>query len=344
MSGGIDSSFAALLLKNQGFRVTGITFQLISDSFRNRGKPKTCCSPATVERARNVARTLQIPHYVIDLTSAFEHYVIDQFIRDYSQGRTPNPCVLCNRHIKFSAFLDQAFSMGAEKIATGHYAIIETEPQGVSLKKGLDPTKDQSYFLYSIKKELLGSIIFPIGRYRKKELRERAKHMEWNEAVTGESQDICFIPEGDYRAFLSPFIRLKPGPIYYVDGKLLGHHEGIHLFTIGQRRGLNIPFSEPLYVVEIRPQENCLIVGTKEYLKRKKLIATDVNCLQSVSGQATAKVRYRQKERPCSYRLKTGVLEVDFIEPVDAVTPGQSVVLYKRDTVLGGGVIQSTED
>ncbi len=342
MSGGIDSSFAAQLLKQQGFRVVGITFELLSDSFRNIRNLKACCSPAIVERARKVAHALQIPHYVIDLTSEFSRYVIDQFISDYKVGRTPNPCVLCNQHIKFSAFIDKAFSMGAEKIATGHYAVIEAGQEGFRLKKGLDPSKDQSYFLYTIKKEFLGSIVFPVGTLTKQSVREWVKQTRWNDATSSESQDICFIPEGDYRAFLSPFVPLKAGPIYSVDGKLMGRHSGIHLYTVGQRRGLKIPFKEPLYVVEIRAQENCLIIGTRECLKKTKLTAAEVNCLRSVSGQVAAKVRYRQKERPCFYSLKGGTLHVDFLDPVDTVAPGQSVVLYDRDAVLCGGVIQDT--
>ena len=342
MSGGIDSSFAAQILKKQGFDVVGITFSLLPDSCMNIRNPKPCCSPATIERARRVAQALAIPHYVINLKPEFEHYVIDRFISEYKAGRTPNPCVLCNQHIKFSSFVNKALSMGAEKIATGHYAIIEEDPEGYRLKKGLDPAKDQSYFLYPIRKELLGSILFPIGRYTKKEVRARVGETGWNKGDVKESQDICFIPEGDYRGFLSSFVQLKEGPVYSTDGMLMGRHNGVHLYTIGQRRGLNIPYKEPLYVIEIRSQENSLIVGPKEHLKRNKLTAMEVNCLHSVSGEAGAKVRYRQKERPCFYTVRNNVLDVDFVEPIDAVTPGQSVVLYSSDTVIGGGVIKNS--
>ncbi|OPX93777.1 MAG: tRNA-specific 2-thiouridylase MnmA [Syntrophorhabdus sp. PtaU1.Bin002] len=339
MSGGIDSSFAAYLLKKQGFKVIGITFQLLPDSLKNVRNPKACCSLDTIHRAKRVADTLSIPHYVINLKDEFEEHVIQRFIDGYKKGETPNPCILCNRYIKFSSFFTKVLSMGGEKIATGHYARIEETSGTYQLKKGIDRTKDQSYFLYPIKTQLLKSILFPLGRLRKTEVKAMAELVGWKKDGVRESQDICFIPEGDYRGFLSNFVGLRKGPVFSIDGKRLGEHDGIHLYTVGQRRGLNIPYGEPLYVVEIRPHDNCVIIGPKEFLKKRRLTATEANLLHPSSTSVTGKVRYRQEEQPCRYTTEGALLQVEFLQPIDAITPGQSVVLYTNDTVIGGGVI-----
>lgn len=341
MSGGIDSSFAAYLLRKQGFKVVGITFQLLPGSLKDVRNSKACCSLDTIHRAQRVADALSIPHYVINLKDEFEEYVIEKFIDAYRKGETPNPCVLCNRYIKFSSFATKALSMGGEKIATGHYARIEKTSGTYRLKKGVDKTKDQSYFLYPIKAQLLKSVLFPLGGLKKAEVKAMAEQVGWKKDSAEESQDICFIPEGDYRGFLSKFVHLRKGPVFSIDGKRLGEHDGIHLYTVGQRRGLHIPYKEPLYVVEIRPQENCLIVGPKDFLKKRYLTATAVNLLHPSSISVTGKVRYRQKEQPCHYTTEGGLLRVGFPQPIDAITPGQSVVLYTNDTVIGGGVIIS---
>lgn len=341
MSGGMDSSFAAYMLKEQGYEVVGVTYQLLPESAKNVNNPKACCSVESVNRARRVARDLSIRHYVINLKAEFEHYVIERFIEEYKAGRTPNPCVLCNKYIKFSAFLHKAVSLGAGKVATGHYASVEETPEGWYLKKGRDHSKDQSYFLYPITHDALETTLFPLGNETKKGLKERSHLIGWDAEKVRESQDICFIPEGDYRPFLSRFVQPRKGPAYLVDGTRLGEHKGIHLYTVGQRRGLAIPFREPLYVVEIRSSENTLILGTKEHLKRSRLIARETNLLGLASGKATGKVRYRQREAACSYRVSDGVMEVEFDEPLDAVTPGQSVVLYDGDRVIAGGIIET---
>ncbi|OPY78998.1 MAG: tRNA-specific 2-thiouridylase MnmA [Syntrophorhabdus sp. PtaU1.Bin153] len=342
MSGGIDSSFAAYLLKKQGFKVLGITFQLLPDSLKNVCNPKACCSLDTIHRAKRVADALSIPHYVINLRNEFKEYVIDKFIDAYKKGETPNPCVLCNKYIKFSSFVTKALSIGGEKIATGHYACIEEVSGTYLLKKGIDKTKDQSYFLYPIRTQLLESILFPLGKLRKTEVKTMAENAGWKNDGTKESQDICFIPEGDYRGFLSKFVHLKKGPVFSVDGKRLGEHEGIHLYTVGQRRGLNIPYSEPLYVVEIRPYDNAVIVGPKDFLKKRYLTATGVNILHLSSTSVAGKVRYRQKEQPCHYTTEGDLLRVEFPQTIDAIMPGQSVVLYTNDTVVGGGTIKDS--
>ena len=341
MSGGMDSSFAAYMLKQEGYEVVGFTFQLLPGFIKNVNNPKACCSLETVNRARRVARDLSIRHYVINLKEEFEHYVIERFIDEYKAGRTPNPCVLCNKYIKFSAFFHKAMSMGAGKVATGHYAAIEETPDGWHLKKSRDREKDQSYFLYPIEKDLLKAILFPLGDETKNGLRERAHLIRWDTEKIRESQDICFIPENDYRPFLARFVEPRRGPAYFVDGTRLGDHEGIHLYTVGQRRGLAIPFREPLYVVEVLTSENTLILGTREHLKRRRLTARETNLLGASSGKATGKVRYRQQEASCVYRVSGDVLDVEFDEPLYAVTPGQSVVLYSGDRVVAGGVIES---
>jgi len=344
MSGGMDSSFAAYKLKQEGYEVVGITYQLLPEFIKNVNNPKACCSLETVDRARKVARDLSIRHYVINLREDFERYVIERFIEEYKAGRTPNPCILCNRYIKFSSFFRKARAMGAGKMATGHYAAIGKTAEGPILKKSRDRAKDQSYFLYPIEKDVLKDVLFPLGGEIKTELKDRAYLINPDFRKVRESQDICFVPENDYREFLKGFVQPKRGPAYFVDGTLLGHHEGIHLYTVGQRRGLGIPFSEPLYVVEIRSAENTLILGTKEHLKKKRLIADETNVLIAAQGRASGKVRYRQADVPCTYRLSDGRLEVEFEEPLHAITPGQSVVLYHGDAVAAGGVIKTVLD
>ena len=348
MSGGMDSSFAAYLLKQKGYKVVGITFQLLPEKMKGPKNPKACCSIETIMRARKIANDLSIPHYIINLRKEFEEHVIDNFLNEYESGRTPNPCVLCNRYIKFISFPDKALSIGADKIATGHYAMIDEVQGSYNLRKGSDQSKDQSYFLYHIKKELLKYIIFPLGTYIKSTLKDNMRRLGWGLANIKESQDVCFIPENDYRDFLSNYMQLKKGPVYHVDGKLMGSHNGMHMYTIGQRRGLEIPYKEPLYVIEIIPDKNTLIIGPKEYLKRKKLIAEDVNFFLTdqtglSSENLSAKVRYRQKEVQCTLRLSGDLLGVDFYSPVYSITPGQSVVIYSSDKVVGGGIIKSSE-
>lgn len=339
----MDSFWAARLLKQQGYRVTGVTFRLFPALTMAHDGAAADCSSEALRRAQDMARILSIPHHVLDLTEEFEERVVRDFIAQYGQGRTPNPCVRCNQHIKFGAFLKKALSMGADKVATGHYAIVEEGSHSIGLRKGLDRNKDQSYFLYAIDKDLLPRIIFPLGREKKHLLRETMSAQGWDSSRTRESQDVCFIPRNGHRQFLARHLPFKEGPIYHVDGRLLGRHRGIHLHTIGQRQGLGISYPEPLYVIEIRADEHALIVGPGTSLERKRLTASGINMLSPCcgAGEITAKVRYRQKEEPCSCTVRSGMLEVEFDSAVRGVTPGQSVVLYQRDLVLGGGVIET---
>jgi tRNA-specific 2-thiouridylase len=344
MSGGFDSSFAAYILKKNGYNVVGATFRLLPDSVVKRQHSKACCSMDAIIKAQKAASHLSIPHYVIDLREDFEHYVIERFIDEYKSGKTPNPCILCNKFIKFSSFARKAFSMGADKIATGHYAGIEEENGTFCLKKGIDTAKDQSYFLYAIEQDILKRIIFPLGKFKKNDLKEEARNISWNIYSIKESQDICFVPDNDYRKFLSPYIALKKGPVYHVDGTFIGNHKGLHLYTIGQRRGINIPHREALYVVNTIPDEDALIVGSKEDLKQSILIASEINLFSHTSDNVSGKVRYRQKEEPCVYKADGNTLHVEFLHPISSVTPGQSVVLYNGDFVIGGGIIQKRID
>ncbi|MGD0234751.1 MAG: tRNA 2-thiouridine(34) synthase MnmA [Syntrophorhabdales bacterium] len=340
MSGGLDSSFSAYLLKKQGYKVVGVTFALLPKTLANTRNPKACCSLDSTNRARKVADSLSIAHYVINLRPQFEKHVIEKFVAEYRSGRTPNPCVLCNQYIKFSAFVQKALALGADAVATGHYATIEKSETGWLLKKAEDRSKDQSYFLYPIEQYRLPTLLFPMSGYTKEAVRLDMTGLAWDSSKVRESQDICFIPDRDYRRFISRYIPVRKGDIFLHDGRHLGYHEGVQLYTIGQRRGLNIPFADPLYVTQIRAEENVLIVGPKEQLRCRTLIADQINmlCTRS-SGRALGRVRYRQKEEPCTYSVSNGRLEVTFDDSVSAVTPGQSVVLYEGDTVLGGGAI-----
>jgi tRNA-specific 2-thiouridylase len=348
MSGGIDSSFAAYLLKQKGYKVVGITFQLLPETVKSAKNPKACCSRETIHRAKKIAASLSIPHYIINMRKEFEEYVIDNFLNEYKSGRTPNPCILCNKYIKFLSFHDKALSIGADKIATGHYAIIDSTAGNYTIRKGTDRNKDQSYFLYPIKESSLKHILFPIGTYTKDSLKDNAGKLGWNLQNVKESQDICFIPEGDYRNFLSNYIKLQEGPIYRTDGTFMGKHNGIHLYTIGQRRGLNIPYKEPLYIIEIIPDKNTLIVGPKEHLKKKKLVAYrgnffNMNMPGFASGIFSAKVRYRQKEELCTFATSDDLLYINFENPIYSIAPGQSVVIYKDDAIVCGGIIRNSE-
>ena len=341
MSGGFDSSLAAYLLKKGGYRVVGITFALLPGTFFEKWGLNACASAMAAEQqAARTCKDLSIPHYVIDLTDVFAHRVIEPFIEDYRRGITPNPCVLCNRFIKFGAFYERALAMGADMIATGHYARTERRDGNILLRKGCDARKDQSYFLYSVDKAILTRTIFPLGEYTKDGLRTLAGNEGIRLPQSRESQDICFIPNGNCGDFLAHFIKPGPGPVYLTDGTLLGRHEGIHHYTIGQRRGINIPYREALYVVDIRAGENTIVAGTKKDLEARALTARSVSILYPVTGGICARVRYRQPGKPCSCVVSGDTLSVRFDEPVDSVTPGQSVVLYHGDIVAGGGVIE----
>jgi tRNA-specific 2-thiouridylase len=343
MSGGIDSSVAAALLKQEGHEVFGVTMQLRPAS--GNGKNKN--GNKAIEDARQAAERLEIPHYVIDLQDIFERVIITDFCREYSMGNTPNPCILCNRYIKFGMLWERAKELGAEFLATGHYARIERDKGGkFLLKKGKDLRKDQSYFLYLLKQEQLSHTLFPIGNLTKQTIRKIASELKLTATQRPESHEICFIPGDDHTRFLKDHcLSLPPdGPILDTEGNVLGQHEGIAFYTVGQRKGLRIGSSKPLYVIAIEPTNNAVIVGTKAETFSDELVADNLNWIATsmpakpLKVKASIRYRHQAAEAAISPRDKEMVY-VKFAEPQMAITPGQSVVFYDGDTVLGGGTI-----
>jgi tRNA-specific 2-thiouridylase len=333
MSGGVDSSVAAALLLQSGHDIFGVTMRLAPGE-------------DAIESAREAAARLGIPHHVIELRDIFERRVIAPFCREYARGRTPNPCVVCNREIKFGALREKVMEMGAEIIATGHHARVE----GGLLKKGADARKDQSYFLCSLSSNQLARAIFPVGGLTKSEVRRLAAGLGLPNASRPESQEICFVPGGNYAAFVGDHLRQTglPGPILDEEGRTLGEHRGIASYTVGQRHGLGIAAAEPLYVTAIRPDRNAVVVGTKKSTLSKGLIGGDLNWLAGPPPrrplECRARVRYRHPEAPATVTpLDDNTVYVKFAEPQMAVTPGQTVAFYAGDTVLGGATILRQE-
>lgn len=350
MSGGVDSSLAAALLKEQGFEVIGVTMKLFSlpEEFCKSETLRSCCGWKATEDAHQVALTLGIPHYVVDFRESFEKYVIADFCEEYERGRTPNPCVRCNQHIKFNVLMKTLRAFKADYLATGHHARIEKneEDKRYLLKKGEDKEKDQSYFLYTLNQKQLLRLLMPIGHLTKKEVRERAKSLGLPVAQRPESQEVCFVPDKDYARFLRTRIpaAFRPGPIIDVKNRIMGEHKGIAHFTIGQRKGMGIAAPRPLYVLEIRAEDNTIVIGTNDQLYRKKLLASGLSWVSTrrLENPMTlkAKIRYRHEEAKALLTpLGSGQVIVEFEKPQKAVTPGQSVVFYERDTVVGGGII-----
>lgn len=347
MSGGVDSSTVAYLLKKEGYDVSGIT--MVVGPVEDYTSDQCCLTPA-VEDARKVASYLGIPHYTCDFRDVFEKNVINYFCKEYLEGRTPNPCVVCNKTIKFHALLEMARSLGADYFATGHYVRVAYDEgrRRWVLKRGLDPSKDQSYVLYNLRQEQLPLLKFPLGVYRKEEVRKIALQAGLPVANKEESQEICFIEDNDYRSFLTERVpkAAQPGIIYDTEGNPVGRHRGVAFYTIGQRHGLNLALGYPAYVVKLDPVRNAVIVGKKEELLSKGLVAKDVNfiALESLDGPypAEVKIRYNAKAVPAVISpAEDGDVRVEFREPQRAVTPGQAVVFYEDDLVLGGGIIKS---
>jgi tRNA-specific 2-thiouridylase len=347
MSGGVDSSCAALLLKDMGAEVIGCTMKLLSFERELEAGGRACCSLSDVRDARSVAEKLDFDFLVFNFTRLFEEEVIRRFARAYLAGLTPNPCVECNRRLKFHHLFDRAEALGCEFIATGHYARIERGPDGLfSLKKALDPAKDQSYVLYSLTQRELSRLLFPLGGLAKAEARALCARRGLRTAQKKESQDICFAEKGGYAAFLEEELGLSAGPgdILDPEGKVIGRHKGVHRATIGQRRGLGLPGPRPLYVLGIDAKSNTITVGPQELLMSKGFLAGD---LSFVSGEpprgpleCAVKTRYRQREAPAAIEpLAGGVARVTFREPQSAAAPGQAAVFYQGDTVLGGGTV-----
>lgn len=348
MSGGVDSSLTAALLVEQGYEAIGVTMRLSEESRDFCENDRGCCSLSSVDDARRVAEVVGIPHYVMNFKDMFKEKVIDYFLADYAKGWTPNPCIACNRYVKFEGLLQKALELGAEYVATGHYARIGQDASGrYVLKKGIDTHKDQSYALYHLNQQSLAHFLMPLGEYTKVETRKLAEKYNLPVAHKPDSQEICFVPNDDYKAYLrdkNPAC-LHPGDIVDVHGKVLGHHEGVPLYTIGQRRGLGIAYPEPLYVVDLDMEHNRVIVGGAKDVFADGLIAGDLNWI-AIDGlkepmTVSAKVRYGRREGEARVEpWQDGKVKVTFTEPQRAVTPGQSVVFYDGDTVVGGGIIE----
>ncbi len=345
MSGGVDSSVAAALLVEQGYEVIGLMLRLWAEP---GGAANRCCTPDAIVDARRVADTLGIPFYVRDYKELFKKTVVDFFIDGYAQGITPNPCVVCNRDIRFDRLLDEAMHLGGDYLATGHYARIQKGANGLyQLLKGIDPGKDQSYVLYTMTQERLARILLPLGRYSKSEIRQIAADKQLPVFNRPDSQDLCFLGEGDYRAFLqrhAPQV-VQPGPILNTAGEVLGQHKGLAFYTIGQRKGLGISAPQAMYVLNKNIATNSLIAGTVEELGQQELIAGQVTY---ISGQPpgpdtkiTAKIRYKAKEIEAKLTpLPKARAHLTFMTPLRDITPGQAVVFFQGERVLGGGIIE----
>ena len=345
MSGGVDSSVAAALLAEQGFDVEGVTMCLELPPATDKDSP-SCCGVQSIEDARRVCKKFGIAHHVLNYGEAFEQTVIKDFVNEYAQGRTPNPCVNCNRYLKFDRLFRDAHSLGATHLSTGHYAIIENGANGWVLKKGVDPRKDQSYFLYGIPRSLLANVLFPLGALTKAEVREHARRLELPVAEKRESQDICFVPEGRYQDFLRSRGQLidQPGPFIDHTGKVVGEHGGVAHYTVGQREGLGIALGYPAYVNRIDTATNTVFVGPSDKLFCVGLEADGLNLVSmnfsKESFKAGLKIRYNHSDIQGTVELMGGGrIRVLFREPHRAVTPGQSVVFYNGDVLLGGGII-----
>lgn len=338
MSGGVDSSTAALLLQKEGYEVIGATMQL-----------HDYCNNNQVEDAKEVAKRLGIEHHVFNMKEQFKKYVIDYFIEEYQVGRTPNPCVACNKYIKFGAMIDKAEELGIEYIATGHYARIEKVTDGDKveylLKKGKDESKDQSYMLYNLTQELLAKTIFPLGEYSKEEVRKIAEENCFTIANKPDSQEVCFVPDNNHFRFIqeNSITPIKKGEIVNTNGEVLGYHKGSAKYTIGQRKGLGISAKEPLFVIDIDSEKNQVVLGSNDELFSKELVATSLNWIVfeklEKEMEIDAKIRYKAKESKARIYPMEDKVKVVFEKPQRAITKGQSVVFYKDDIVLGGGII-----
>ncbi len=344
MSGGVDSATTAALLKEDGHQVIGVTMQLWDYGDADGG----CCSADEVRDARRVANQIGIPHYVVNYMELFKKYIVSDFVGKYESGQTPIPCVLCNQFMKFNFLLKRALELGADYLATGHYARIERgkENGAFYLEKALDDNKDQSYFLFTLTQEELRRLIFPLGSKKKAEVREIARRMNLDIASKPESMGVCFITGEKYRDFLNGYLKKgkQRGVIVSEDGNELGEHNGIASYTVGQRRGLGIANGKPMYVTRIEPEENRVYVGESKHLLRSALIADKVTWVGEVPRgevDVRTKIRYRHPANESIIRITSGGrVSVRFKEPQRAITPGQAVVFYKGERVLGGGWIK----
>ena len=335
-SGGVDSAVTALLLKAAGYEAACVTFRLHDGEKGSR----SCCSPDTVLFARDTAHGMGLPHFTLDLKELFDRRVMQDFVGSYAAGRTPNPCVSCNAHVKFQAASFLADKLGFDHVATGHYARIVQETGGTTMARAADAKKDQTYVLWPVPKELLSRTILPLGEYRKEEVRRIAESRGLAVAYTPESQDICFIPDGDYRRFIRKKVTAEPGEILDQKGQILGPHAGVVDFTVGQRRGIGVSAREPLYVTEVRPQAKQVVVGRREDLEVQEIRVGGLNWFLSPEETEAVQARYNSPPVPCELEdVGGGEVRARLAEPVVGIAPGQSAVFYKGDKVVGGGVV-----
>lgn len=345
MSGGVDSSVSALLLKEEGYEVIGATLELFAGS--------SCCNINTYIDAKNVCKSIGIPHFTYNYKDEFKCKVIDNFIEEYSNQRTPNPCIQCNKYMKFGFMWEKAKELGCNYLATGHYAKTEySEKYGRwILKKSKAGRKDQSYVLWNMPKDLIQHVVFPLADFESKdEIREIAREHDLKVANKPDSEDICFIPDGDYKKFLENHSDLKPinGNIVNLKGEILGKHTGLYKYTIGQRKGLGISYSEPLFVIGFNKNKNELIVGTEKETYKKEMLVKDINLLLidelKEKMEVSVKTRYSSKEERATIEMaENNMIKVIFDNPIQRITPGQSAVFYIDDIVLGGGIIESSK-
>lgn len=348
MSGGVDSSVAAWLLKEQGYEVIGVTMQIWQDEEEAKLEENGgCCGFTAVEDARRVARYLGIPYYVMNFKREFKEQVMDYFVAEYLAGRTPNPCIACNRYVKWEGLLHRSLQIGADYIATGHYAQIERLENGrYTIKSSVTAKKDQTYALYSLTQHQLAHTLMPVGAYRKEEIRQMAEDIGLPVAHKPDSQEICFVPDNDYAGFIErqPGVAVKEGNFVTTGGEVLGRHRGITHYTVGQRKGLNLAMGKPVFVTEIRPETNEVVIGGPDNVFGSTVCADRLNFMSvpdfGSEMRAVGKIRYNHAGAPCTVK-RTGEDEIEctFDEPVRAITPGQALVLYDGPYVLGGGTI-----
>lgn len=353
MSGGIDSTVAALMLHHQGYEVVGITMKTwdYATSSGNNNKETGCCNLDSFNDARAAAVQHGFSHFILDIREEFGDFVIDNFVEEYIAGRTPNPCVMCNTHIKWRALLKRANALGCDFIATGHYAqILKNDNERYFIRKGIDESKDQSYVLWGLQQDLLSRTLLPLGTYRKTEIRQMARDFGYPElAKKNESYEICFVPDNDYRGFLKrkvPYLEQKVSGGFFIDksGKILGPHKGYPFYTVGQRKGLDIALGRPAFVTEIIPETNTIVLGDIEDLNRNDMVVAGINLVKyeniANGTEAMTKIRYKDKGNFSSLFLYEKGINVRFYNDVKGIAPGQSAVFYEGDDVIGGGIIQ----
>ena len=348
MSGGVDSSVAAYLLKEQGYDVIGVTMQVWPEDEEYEEREGGCCSLSSIEDARRVADKLNIPFYVMNFKDVFKTNVIDYFIDEYVQGRTPNPCIACNKYIKFDEFLKKASAMGADYIATGHYATIEHIDNRYIIRKSEDDKKDQTYVLYNFTQYQLAHTLMPCGEYKKDRIREIARELGLRVYNKKDSEEICFIPDNDHGAYIKKQVpdKIREGNFVDKKGNVLGRHKGIVYYTIGQRKGLGIALGTPMFVTDINPLRNEVVLGSEEDIFKTSLVAKDMNFIPfdtlKEPMQVEAKIRYSVKpSKAVIYPNGDGRVKVEFKDKQRAITKGQSVVFYDGDMLLGGGLIET---